>query len=89
MNGDKYDRLTDEQKEWINKAAQACTAEERAITYRMFGESKQKAIDAGAVITEFADIDIKAFKDIATPIQDDFAKRNNMQEQLDMIRAAR
>lgn len=88
MNGDKYDKLTDEQKEWINKAAQASTLEERAITYRMFGESKKKAIDAGAVITEFADIDIKAFKDIATPIQDDFAKTNNMTEQLDMIRSA-
>jgi tripartite ATP-independent transporter DctP family solute receptor len=88
MNGDKYDKLTDEQKEWINKAAQACTVEERAITYRMFGESKKKAIEAGAVITEFADIDIKAFKDIAVPIQDDFAKNNNMQEQLDMIRSA-
>ena len=88
MNGDKYDRLTDEQKEWLNKAAQASTLEERAITYRMFGESKQKAINDGAVITEFADIDIKAFKDIATPIQDNFATRTNMQEQLNMIRSA-
>jgi tripartite ATP-independent transporter DctP family solute receptor len=88
MNGDRYDRLTDEQKEWINKAAQASTAEERAVTYRMFGESKQKAINDGAVITEFADIDINAFREIARPIQDDFAKRNNMTEQLQMIRSA-
>ncbi len=88
MNGDKYDRLTDEQKSWINQAAAASTAEERAITYRMFGESKQKAINDGAVITEFSEIDIPAFKAIAKPIQDDFAKRNNMTAQLEMVRAA-
>ena len=88
MNGDKYDSLTDEQKEWINKASEACTAEERAVTYRMFEESKKKAIEAGAVITEFADIDIAAFKAIAKPIQDKFAADNNMTEQLNMVRAA-
>ncbi len=88
MNGDKYDALTDEQKEWINAAAEASTAEERAVTYRMFEESKQKAIAAGAVITEFADIDIAAFKELAKPIQDKFAADNNMTEQLNMVRAA-
>ncbi|MBQ7732844.1 MAG: TRAP transporter substrate-binding protein [Synergistaceae bacterium] len=88
MNGDKYDALTDEQKEWINAAAEASTAEERAVTYRMFEESKQKAIAAGAVITEFADIDIAAFKALAKPIQDKFAADNNMTEQLNMVRAA-
>lgn len=88
MNGDKYDRLTDEQKEWINKAAEASTAEERAVTYKMFGESKQRAINDGAIITEFADIDIPALKAIAVPIQDEFAKKYNMQEQLNLIRAA-
>ena len=88
MNGDKYDRLTDEQKAWINQAAEASTAEERAITYKMFGESKQKAINDGAVITEFADIDIAAFREIAKPIQDSFAEQNGMTEQLNMIRAA-
>ncbi|MBQ4468974.1 MAG: TRAP transporter substrate-binding protein [Synergistaceae bacterium] len=88
MNGDKYDSLTDEQKEWINAAAEASTAEERAVTYRMFEESKQKAIAAGAVVTEFADIDIAAFKALATPIQDKFAADNNMTEQLNMVRSA-
>ncbi|MCR5347884.1 MAG: TRAP transporter substrate-binding protein [Fretibacterium sp.] len=89
MNGDKYNALTDEQKSWIDQAVTACTAEERAITYRMFGESKQKAVKDGAVVTEFKDIDIAAFRAIAMPIQDEFAAKNNMKAQLDMIRAAK
>ncbi|MBQ7576639.1 MAG: TRAP transporter substrate-binding protein [Synergistaceae bacterium] len=88
MNGERYDRLTDEQKNWINAAVEASTAEERAVTYRMFEESKQRAIKDGAIVTEFADIDIAAFKAIAMPIQDAFAKANDMQEQLNMVRAA-
>ncbi len=87
MDGTKYDRLTDEQKAWIDEASAAATAEERAITYRMFEESKQKAIDDGAVITEHADIDIDAFKAIAIPIQDEFAAKIGMTEQLEMIRS--
>lgn len=87
MNGDKYDALTDEQKNWINQAAEASTAEERAVTYKMFDESKERAKKDGAIITEFAEIDIPAFKAIATPIQDNFAQQNNMQDQLNMIRA--
>ncbi|MCR4818239.1 MAG: TRAP transporter substrate-binding protein [Fretibacterium sp.] len=89
MNGDKYNALTAEQKSWIDQAVVACTAEERAITYKMFGESKQKAINDGAVVTEFKDIDIAAFRAIAMPIQDEFAAKNNMKAQLDMIRAAK
>lgn len=86
MDGNKYDQLTDEQKGWIDTATTAATEEERAITYKMFEESKQKAIADGAVITEHADIDIEAFKAIAIPIQDAFAQKNGMTEQLDMIR---
>ncbi|MBR1671826.1 MAG: TRAP transporter substrate-binding protein [Fretibacterium sp.] len=89
MNGDKYDSLTAEQKGWVDEAAAACTAEERTVTYKMSDESKQKAIGDGAVVTEFKDIDIAAFKAIATPIQDEFAAKNNMKAQLDMIRAAK
>jgi tripartite ATP-independent transporter DctP family solute receptor len=89
MNGDKYDALTAEQKAWIDEAAAACTKEERAITYMMFGESKQKAINDGAVVTEFKDIDIAAFKAIAVPVQDEFAEKAGMKAQLDLIRAAK
>lgn len=87
MDGTKYDRLTDEQKAWIDEASAAATAEERAITYRMFEESKQKAIADGATITEHADIDIDAFKAIAIPIQDEFAAKIGMTEQLELIRS--
>ena len=89
MNGDKYDSLTAEQKSWVDQAAAACTQEERAVTYKMSDESKQKAINDGAVITEFKDIDVAAFKAIAIPIQDEFAEKANMKSQLEMIRAAK
>lgn len=88
MNGSFYDKLTDEQKGWIDEAVVAATEEERAVTYRMFDESKQKVIADGAAVTEFADMDIAAFQAIAIPIQDKFAADNNMTEQLEMIRAA-
>ena len=80
--------LTDEQKEWIDAAVEAATAEERAVVYRMFEESKQKVIEDGAEVTEFADIDIDAFKELAIPIQDEFAEKNNMTEYLEMVRNA-
>ncbi|MGN0354791.1 MAG: TRAP transporter substrate-binding protein [Muricoprocola sp.] len=88
MNGSFYDKLTDEQKGWIEEAVAAATEEERAVTMKMFEESKQKCIDDGAIITEYDDIDIAAFKAIAEPIQDKFAEENNMTEYLDMVRAA-
>ncbi|MDO4961998.1 MAG: TRAP transporter substrate-binding protein, partial [Eubacteriales bacterium] len=89
MDGNFYDSLTDEQKGWVDEACKASTEEERAVTFRMFEESKKKCIDDGAIITENADIDIEAFKALATPIQDDFAAKNNMTEQLEMIRNAK
>lgn len=88
MDGNFYNGLTDEQKGWIDEAVKAATEEERAVTYKMFDESKQKVIDDGAVVTEFKDIDIDAFKAIAVPIQDKFAQDNNMTEYLEMVRKA-
>lgn len=88
MNGNFYDGLTDEQKGWIDEAVEACTKEEREVVYRMFEESKEKVIADGAVVTEFADVDIDAFKALALPIQDKFAADNNMTAELEMIRAA-
>lgn len=88
MNGHFYDGLTDEQKAWIDEAVEACTKEEREVVYRMFEESKEKVIADGAVVTEFADVDIDAFKALALPIQDKFAADNNMTEELEMVRAA-
>lgn len=87
MDGNRYDKLTDEQKDWVNQAVEAATKEEREVTYKMFEESKEKAIADGAVVTEHADIDIDAFKALALPIQDDFAAKNGMEEQLEMVRS--
>ena len=89
MDGNFYNRLTDQQKAWIDEAAAAATAKEREITYKMKDESKAKIIADGAVVTEKADIDIDAFKAIALPIQDSFAADNNMGKYLDMVRAAK
>lgn len=88
MNGNFYDGLTDEQKGWIDEAAAEATKEERQVTYKKFEESKEKVIADGATITNFDEIDIQAFKDLAIPIQDKFAADNNMQQYLDMVRAA-
>ena len=89
MNGHFYDGLTDEQKGWINEAVEAATAEEREVVYRMFKESKEKVIADGAIVTNFEDVDIEAFKALALPIQDKFAADNNMTAELEMIRSAK
>ena len=89
MNGHFYDGLTDEQKGWINEAVEAATAEEREVVYRMFKESKEKVIADGAIVTNFEDVDIDAFKALALPIQDKFAADNNMTAELEMIRSAK
>lgn len=88
MNGHFYDGLTDEQKQWIDESVEEATKEEREVVYRMFKESKEKVIADGAIVTEFEDIDIDAFKALALPIQDKFAADNNMTAELEMIRAA-
>ena len=88
MDGNKYDDLTDEQKTWINQACEEAVAAERETAYAMAEISRQKAIEEGAVVTEYADIDIAAFKAIAISIQDAFARLNNMTKQLEMIRKA-
>jgi TRAP-type C4-dicarboxylate transport system substrate-binding protein len=88
MTGEKYDSLTDEQKLWVKEASEAATAAERQITFDMYVTSKQRCIEDGAVIIEHDDIDIDAFKALATPIQDAFAEQYGMTEQLQMIRNA-
>lgn len=88
MSGHFYDGLTDEQKAWIDEAVEACTKEEREVVYRMFEESKEKVIADGAIVTDFEDVDIDAFRALALPIQDKFAADNNMTAELEMIRAA-
>lgn len=87
MDGNAYDKLTEEQKGWIDAASEAATAEERSIVYKMADESKAKVIADGATVTEKANIDIEAFKAVAIPIQEQFAADNNMVQYLEMIRS--
>lgn len=85
--GSFYDSLSEEEKGWIEEAATIATQENREVTYRMFEESKQIVIDDGAIVTNYEDVDIAAFKAIAIPIQDQFAQENGMEEQLAYIRS--
>lgn len=85
--GQFYNALTDEQREWFDEACRLATEENRQVTYDMFEESKAKVIEDGAIVTEFADVDVDAFKAIAIPIQNEFAAENGMEQYLDLIRA--
>ncbi len=84
--GEFYNALTDEQREWFDEACRIATEENREKTYEMYEESKARVKADGAQITEFEDVDIEAFKEIAIPIQDEFAKENGMEDYLEMIR---
>lgn len=88
MNGDLYNSLTSEQKNWIDTAALAATLEERSVTYEMMDDSKEKCIAEGAVVTAYEKMDIEAFKEPALAIQDAYAQEKGFQSYLDMIRRA-
>lgn len=88
MNGDFYDSLTGEQKSWIDTASLAATLQERAVTYEMMDSSKERCISDGAIVTDYEDMDINAFKEPAIAIQDSYAEQNGLTSYLDMIRRA-
>ncbi|MDR2520952.1 MAG: TRAP transporter substrate-binding protein [Spirochaetaceae bacterium] len=88
-SGAFWNKLSNEEKLWISEAADAATEEERAVCIRMGGESKAKVIEDGAVVIDFDDVDIAAFRELAIPIQDAFAQKNNMTYLLEMVRAAK
>lgn len=88
MNGDFYDSLTGEQKSWIDTASLAATLQERAVTYEMLDSSKEQCIAEGAIVTNYDDIDISAFKEPAVEIQNSYAAQNGLTSYLDMIRRA-
>ncbi len=88
MDGNRYNKLTDEQKEWVDAACKKATEVERETVYTMFKTSKEKVIADGAEVTAFEDMDIDAFKKIAEPIQEKFAKDNGMEEELEMVKKA-
>lgn len=89
MNGDFYDALTSEQRNWIDTAALAATLQERSVTYDMMDSSKEQCISEGAIVTNYEQMDIQAFKDPAVEIQDRYADENGLRNYLEMIRRAK
>ena len=87
-SGAFWNKLTDQQKNWVIQASKASTDEERKVTIEMADESKDKVIADGADVTNFEDVDIAAFRALAIPIQDTFAQQNNMTNLLELVRAA-
>jgi len=83
MNGRNFDKFTAEQQAWILEAAEASVAEERAVTYKMLDESKAKILADGGEINE---VNLEAFKAIAIPIQDEYAKKNGLEDLLELTR---
>lgn len=83
VNGNKFNKYTEEQQKWILEAAKLSVDAERKSTYEMLEVSKKKILDDGGEINE---VNLPAFKEIAIKIQDDFAKQNNVQDLLDLIR---
>jgi len=88
-SGTFWNKLSPQQQEWVTAASRAAAEEERAVTIRMFEESKAKVIRDGAEVVEFGEVDIPAFKAIALPIQDEFARKNNLTDLLEKVRAAK
>lgn len=86
VNGDFYNKLTAEQKKWIDDAARYSTQVERQKTFEQASSSKAKVIREGATVVDNKDIDIAAFKKIAIPIQDEYAKKNGLERFLQMAR---
>lgn len=83
MNGNEFDKYTEEQQEIIMKAAEASVAAEREAEYAQEEEYKEKAIAEGA---EIADIDTAPFVEIAEPLQDQAAKDMGVEDLLQKIR---
>ncbi|MBR0031756.1 MAG: TRAP transporter substrate-binding protein [Treponema sp.] len=89
VDGSFFDSLTSEQKSWITQAAKYSTQVERQKTFEQASSSKAKVISDGAVVVENKDIDTDAFKRIAYPIQDEFAKKNGMEKFIKMVRESK
>ncbi|MEC2159594.1 TRAP transporter substrate-binding protein [Virgibacillus halodenitrificans] len=83
VNGNKFDKYTDEQKEIILKAAEASVQAERESLYAQEDEYKQKAMDEGAEVNE---IDRERFIELAKPLQEKAAKDMNVEDLLQKIR---
>src|SRR5690625_73567 len=83
MNADKFDSLTDEQKEWVETAAKEATEYERQVDDEMGEESLDQLVEEGATLYE---VDSKAFEEVVRPVQDEMAEKMGLTELLDIIR---
>ena len=89
VDGTFYDSLSAEQKSLLTQAAQYATQVERQKTFEQASASKAKVIADGAVVVENKEIDVDAFKALAYPIQDEYARKNGMEKFIKMARDAR
>lgn len=83
VNGNKFDKYTEEQQEIIMKASEAATKAEREALYAQEDEYKQILLDDGGEINE---IDRQPFIDAAIEAQDKSAADIGAQELLQKIR---
>ncbi len=86
MNGHTFDNFTEEQRGWLMEAAAAAVAEERAVTYKMLDESRERILADGGEINK---VDLEEFKAIAIPIQDKYAEENGLTELLELARKSK
>ena len=84
-----YDKLTAAQKSALEQAAKYATQVERQKTFEQASSSKAKVIADGAEIVENKAIDVDAFKALAYPVQDQYARENGMERFIKMVRDAR
>lgn len=83
VNGKRFDQFTEEQQMWILEACNQSVRYQRDVVYEMAKESKDRILKDGGEINE---VNLEAFKRIGREIQDKFAKENNMQELLELVR---
>lgn len=82
MNGEKFDSLSEDQKETILKAAEASVDAEREAVYAQEDEYKDKLLEDGGEVNE---IDREPFIEIALPLQKEAAKDMGVEDLLQKI----
>ncbi|WP_034748369.1 TRAP transporter substrate-binding protein, partial [Halalkalibacter wakoensis] len=82
ISGDKFDSLTEDQKEIILAAADASVQAEREALYAQEEEYKELALEEGAEINE---IDRAPFIEIAAPLNEEAAQNMGIEELLQKI----
>ncbi len=86
VNANKFDKMTDDQKAELMKAAEASVAAERTAIYNEEESYKEQLIADGGVVNE---IDRTPFIEAAIPLQDKIASELGLEELLQAIRDAK